>query len=105
MDGNTRQTAPASGRRLLGRTVARAECRCEDGLWTVPAARMKRVAEQKLNGQAHLVPLAKQTVQLLRELQPLAGSKGEGAFVFPGARGSSRPLSENSVRMAQLTRG
>jgi integrase len=42
--------------------------------WRIPAARMK-MREQ------HIVPLAKQIVAILRELQPLTGPTG---LVFPG---------------------
>ena len=39
----------------------------------------------------HIVPLAPQVVDLLRELK---GHTGDGVFVFPNARDKSRPLSE-----------
>lgn len=45
----------------------------------------------------HIVPLSKQAVGILRELQPLTGS---GAKVFPSNRGESRPMSENTVNAA-----
>jgi integrase len=45
----------------------------------------------------HIVPLATQVVEVLRELQPLTG---RGAFVFPGARGRDRPMSENTINAA-----
>lgn len=48
-------------------------------------------------GQEHLVPLARQAVEALRELQPLTGG---GRYVFPGARSDSRPMSENTVNGA-----
>lgn len=74
-------------------------------VWTIPAARMKRGKEQKTNGEPHLVPLASQAVALLRDLQPLTGHRGADAFVFPGERHHTRPLSENGVRMALRTMG
>src|SRR3546814_2599228 len=37
----------------------------------------------------HIVPLATQAVEILRELQPLTG---RGEFVFPGIRDRKRPL-------------
>ena len=45
----------------------------------------------------HVVPLATQAIQILRELQPLTGS---GRYVFPGARSMQRPMSENAVNAA-----
>jgi integrase len=45
----------------------------------------------------HIVPLCRQAVKILRELQPLTG---QGRFVFPGARTSGRPMSDNAVLAA-----
>lgn len=82
-----------------------AEVDLDAALWVIPAVRMKRVLQKKLNGQAHYVPLSRQAVELFRELQPLAGDRGKSAFVFPGERGSSRPLSDNALRTALRTMG
>ncbi|GAA0715301.1 tyrosine-type recombinase/integrase [Dokdonella soli] len=59
-------------------------------MWRIPAARMKM-------NSAHLVPLSKQAVALLRELFEITG---EGRHVFPGMLSSSRPMSENTVNAA-----
>lgn len=48
-------------------------------------------------GAAHVVPLARQAVAILRELHPLTG---RGAFVFPSVRGADRPMSGNSTLAA-----
>lgn len=45
----------------------------------------------------HIVPLATQAVVILRELHPLTG---HGRFVFPGARSSKRPMSDNAILVA-----
>jgi integrase len=45
----------------------------------------------------HIVPLSRQAVAILRELQPLTGSD---TYVFPGLRGAGRPMSENTVNAA-----
>jgi integrase len=45
----------------------------------------------------HIVPLSRQAVKILRELQPLTG---QGRYVFPGARSSSRPMSDNAILAA-----
>jgi len=66
-------------------------------VWTVPAARMKRTKQQKVSGAPHLVPLSRQAVAVLRELEPLTG---RGRYVFPSPRGGSRPMSDNAVLSA-----
>jgi integrase len=50
----------------------------------------------------HVVPLSHQAVALLQAIQPITGG---GRYVFPSARGPSRPLSENGVRTALRTLG
>ncbi|NKA75098.1 integrase [Ralstonia solanacearum] len=45
----------------------------------------------------HLVPLATQAVQILRELHALTGN---GRYVFPGARSAQRPMSDAAVNAA-----
>ncbi len=64
---------------------------------TIPAALMKRRIDQKVNGPAHIVPLAPQAVAVLRDLQALTGG---GRFVFPAMQGTGRPMSENTVNVA-----
>ncbi|MDX8413192.1 MAG: tyrosine-type recombinase/integrase [Mariprofundales bacterium] len=55
--------------------------------WRIPAEKMKmRVV--------HIVPLAAQVVEILRELQPLTANS---RFVFPSIRNLSRPMSENTI--------
>lgn len=50
----------------------------------------------------HIVPLSRQAVDILRELQPLTG---RGQFVFPGARGNGRPMSDNAILAAMRRMG
>jgi integrase len=50
----------------------------------------------------HVVPLARQAVEILRELESLTGS---GRYVFPGARTASRPMSDNAVLAAMRRMG
>ncbi len=50
----------------------------------------------------HIVPLAKQALEILRELKPYTE---RSAYVFPSARGASRPMSENAVRVALRSMG
>lgn len=45
----------------------------------------------------HIVPLSRQAVDILCELQPLTG---HGRYVFPGARSNGRPMSDNAILAA-----
>jgi integrase len=66
------------------------EINLEAAEWRIPAAKMKgRVM--------HIVPLAKQAMAVLRELEPLTGPNG---WVFPGNRTNGEPMSENTVNAA-----
>lgn len=47
--------------------------------------------------EQHVVPLARQAAELLRNLHPLTGS---GRYVFPSVRTPARPISENTVNAA-----
>ncbi len=64
--------------------------------WEIPAEKMKM-------RQPHIVPLSKQALALLKELEPLSAHRGP--YVFPSARGASRCLSDNAVRVALRTIG
>lgn len=74
-----------------------AELDLEAAVWTIPAAKMKRTLHGKENGQPHVVPLARQALAILRELQPLTGS---GRYVFPSTRGDDRPMSNVTINAA-----
>lgn len=67
-----------------------AEFDLDAACWNIPPERMKM-------NDAHLVPLASQAVDILRELHALTG---EGRYVFPGARTNGRPMSDNAVLAA-----
>jgi integrase len=62
----------------------------ESAEWNIPAERMKMK-------QAHLVPLSKQAVEILRELHSLTGHR---RYVFPSVRSPNRPMSNNAVLAA-----
>jgi len=66
------------------------EIALESGEWRIPAERMKM-------GEAHLVPLSRQAIAILRELKPLTG---EGRYVFPAIGPQIRPMSENTLGAA-----
>ncbi|MBT2301776.1 integrase arm-type DNA-binding domain-containing protein [Variovorax paradoxus] len=60
------------------------------GEWRIPGSRMKMKVE-------HLVPLSRQAVRILREVQPISG---HGRYVFPSIRTGERCMSENTVNAA-----
>ena len=70
--------------------------------WNIPSEAMKRTKMQKVNGQPHNVPLPRQVVQALRELQPLTGAR---EHVFPGVRDPKKPLSEAAMNAALFGMG
>jgi integrase len=74
----------------------------DQAVWTVPPARMKREKAGKENGKPHLVPLPRQAVETLRELQALTG---EGEYVFRGERHHDRPMSDAAVNAAMRAMG
>jgi integrase len=58
--------------------------------WRIPAHRMKMKAR-------HIVPLSRQAVAVLRELQPRTG---RFQYVFPGTHSRKRPMCENTINGA-----
>jgi len=67
-----------------------AEVDLEKAEWRIPGEKMK-------SRVPHVVPLSRQVLEVLRELQPLTSS---GRYLFPGLRSVSRPMSENTVNGA-----
>jgi integrase len=67
-----------------------AELDLKEGIWNIPAGKMKA-------RRPHSVPLSRQVVQLFSELHALTGPKG---FVFPAMHTHKRPMSENTVNVA-----
>jgi integrase len=75
----------------------------EQGVWTIEVRRMKAPTHVKrANQSTHIIPLSRQAIEVFRELQPLTG---RFKYVFPSARGASKPLSNNAVRAALRTMG
>ena len=62
----------------------------DSAVWSFEASKRKRKEEVK----GHIVPLARQAVDILRVLHSLTGN---GRYVFPCARSRERPMSENAV--------
>src|SRR6185437_1286270 len=58
--------------------------------WRIPAERMKMKEE-------HIVPLSRQAIGILKELQTFTG---RGRFLFPSLRTSQRPISDNTLNAA-----
>jgi integrase len=69
------------------------------GEWNVPIERMKlkkRLKESR-KGEKHLVPLARQAVEILKTLQPITGG---GKYLFPSMTTNLKPLSDNTINQA-----
>lgn len=75
----------------------------DEPLWRIPAARMKGDSHRKAeeNGD-HLVPLARQSVELLAALRALSGRID---LLFPSERHMHRPISENTIRSLLIRAG
>jgi len=67
-----------------------AEINLDEGVWNIPASKMKMK-------QAHVVPLCSQAIRILKELQEYTGA---GRYIFPSVRTHARPMSENTVNAA-----
>jgi integrase len=66
------------------------EIKFESNEWRIRPERMKM-------RQQHIVPLSRQAIEILREIQPLTG---RDKFVFPSARDKKRALSDNALLAA-----
>jgi integrase len=66
------------------------ECDLENAVSSIPAEKMKM-------RRPHRVPLARQSLAILRDLQQFTG---EGRYLFPSLRTCSRPISENTLNAA-----
>lgn len=93
--------------RLLVLTFVRpGELRCaqwpefdlEAGVWTVPAERdrIHGLTGMKMR-EEHIVPLSRQAVAILRELQDHCGGRD---LLFPNRNGQGRPISDGTINSA-----
>ncbi|MBU2068899.1 MAG: integrase arm-type DNA-binding domain-containing protein, partial [Gammaproteobacteria bacterium] len=57
--------------------------------------RIEIIAEK--THQQHIIPLSSQAIELLESMHPISGFS---KYVFPSNRGMSRPMSENTIRVA-----
>jgi len=62
----------------------------DTAVWSIPAEKMKM-------RRPHRVPLARQPLAIVRELQALTGNR---RFLFPSVRTFTRPISENTLNAA-----
>lgn len=58
--------------------------------WNIPAERMKM-------REPHLVPLSRQSLEVLTQLQPLTG---KSRYLFPSPRSNQKPMSDNTILAA-----
>lgn len=66
------------------------EFHLKDAEWWIPAERMKQE-------EPHIVPLARQAMAIIEQLQSYSGGS---SFLFPNMRHKDRPFSENTVNAA-----
>ena len=71
------------------------EIEFEGALWRIPKERMK-------SGSEHLVPLADQTIELLKTLQIVTG---HGKYLFPSRMGEDKCMSNNTILKALAIMG
>lgn len=64
--------------------------------WRVPKERMKMAKKMKV-GESHIVPLARQAVDLLRELHTLSGGR---RFLFPNLRTPNTCMTATTINRA-----
>lgn len=71
----------------------------DTGTWSIGPERRKLKKAQKEDPHTppHIVPLSTQAIKILVDLSAVTGG---GKFVFPGARGPSRCISENTINAA-----
>ncbi len=79
----------------------------DNAMWTIPAEReplpgVKFSYRGSKMRTPHLVPLSKQAVAILTELQTWAGENG---LIFTGAHDPRKPISENTVNKALRVMG
>lgn len=99
IDGYQGQPATAFALRLLPlvftrpgelRTAEWAEFDLDRAEWRIPGEKMKM-------REPHIVPLSKQVLSILKELQR---HTGDGRLLFPSLRGAGRPISDNTLNAA-----
>jgi integrase len=72
------------------RTAEWEEIDLDEAVWNIPAKKMKMK-------EPHMVPLATQAIEILKELKQLTGAS---KYVFPSGRSFARPMSNNAILAA-----
>jgi integrase len=99
IDGYSGQPATQAALKLASMLFARpgnlramewAELDLTAAEWRIPAGKMK-------TREAHVIPLPKQAIAILKELRALTG---HSRFCFPNLRARDKPLSENTLNAA-----
>ena len=89
VDGYRGEAATAAAHKLApSPSCAPGELRGAE--WRIPGERMKM-------GDAHIVPLPSQAVEILTGLQAVTGN---GRYLFPSLHSRERPMSENTLNAA-----
>lgn len=71
--------------------------------WTIPSTRMKGLLIEKESGLlTHLVPLAEQTIEILKELHSITGHREN---MFPSQRGEGKVMSDGTINKMLKTIG
>jgi integrase len=66
------------------------EMNIEKAEWKIPAEKTKMASP-------HIIPLATQAIEILSDIEPMTGN---GKYVFPSIRTSTRPMSDNTILAA-----
>ena len=93
--------------KTLSRKPGAVQIDIDNAMWTIPAEReplpgVKFSHRGSKMRTPHLVPLSKQAVAILTELQTWAGENG---LIFTGAHDPRKPISENTVNKALRVMG
>lgn len=67
----------------------------KEKLWRIPAERMKM-------NDAHLVPLSRQAIEVLKEIEPITG---QYELVFPSEKDRAKSMSNGTLRLAMFRMG
>jgi integrase len=62
----------------------------KEAIWEISADKMKMK-------RAHIVPLSKQAIKIINDIQPFTG---KGRYIFPALTNPNRPMSDNTVNAA-----
>lgn len=74
-------------------------------IWSIPAKRRKLPTHLKKANRvtdAHIIALSDQAMKVLSDIHQYTG---RGCYIFPSARGNSRPMSNNALRTALRNMG